>query len=135
MKTGGELIIVLIPLIFFPQSLPWNRFIYDIKLGDWLEKAGNPSPHPNLRIPASIWGPNFNTPLLLAFSGLIQINMKLYTHLNMKSYTHLNMKLYTYYSNVPADQRAILTFQHVILTYALFWRFNCSQRIILIFQL
>ena len=128
MKTGGELMIVLIPLIFFPQSLPWNRPIYDTKLGGWPEKAGNPSPHPNLRIPAPTWGPNFNTPLLPAFSGLIQTNMKSYTHPNMKSYTHLNIKLYThlniklytYYSDISTNQRVILTFQHVILTYALF---------------
>ena len=52
--------IVLIPLIFFPQPLPWNRPIYDTKLGGWPEKAGNPSPHPNLRIPAPTWGSNFN---------------------------------------------------------------------------
>ena len=33
--------------------LPWNRSIYYTKLGDWPEKAGNPSPHLNPRIPAS----------------------------------------------------------------------------------
>ena len=35
----------------FFQMLPWNKFIYDTKLGDWLEKAENPRPHANLVSP------------------------------------------------------------------------------------
>ena len=85
--------------------LPWSRSIYDTKLGGWPEKAGNPSPHPSPRIPAPTWGPNFNTPLLPAFSGPIQINMKLYTyHPN----THIILISPTRYPGVRIYQHIIL---------------------------
>ena len=39
--------------------LPWSRPIYNTNLGGWPEKAGNPSPYPNPRIPAPTLGAKF----------------------------------------------------------------------------